>query len=197
MVQDLTVRERILEAGYACVARYGLAKTTVEDVARAARLSRATLYRHFPGGRDQLMREVIAWETGRFFGRLAEAVAGAPDFAHLLEEALVFAHRAVEEHAVLQKMLQTEPERLLPQLTVESERILVFIRGFLVPYLEREQLAPGVDAAQAADYVARMLFSFIGNQGRWDLTDPTQVSRLVRTELLAGVLDHSQLQGDG
>src|SRR5207248_10720307 len=34
---DLTVRERILEAGYACVARYGLAKTTVEDVARAAR----------------------------------------------------------------------------------------------------------------------------------------------------------------
>ena len=190
---DLTVRERILEAGYACVARYGLAKTTVEDVARAARLSRATLYRHFPGGRDQLMREVIAWETGRFFGRLAEAVAGAPDFARLLEEALVFAHRAVEEHAVLQKVLQTEPERLLPQLTVDIERILVFIRGFLVPYLEREQLAPGVDAEQAADYVARMLLSFIGNQGRWDLTDPSQVSRLVRTELLAGVL---QPQGD-
>src|SRR5438132_13200822 len=85
---DLTVRERILEAGYSCVARYGLAKTTVEDVARAARLSRATIYRHFPGGRDEVLREVIAWETGRFFGRLAEAVAGAPDFARLLEEAL-------------------------------------------------------------------------------------------------------------
>jgi AcrR family transcriptional regulator len=194
---DLTVRERILEAGYACVARYGLAKTTVEDVARAARLSRATLYRHFPGGRDQLMREVIAWETGRFFGRLAEAVAGAPDFAHLLEEALVFAHRAVEEHAVLQKMLQTEPERLLPQLTVESERVLMFIRGFLVPYLEREQLAAGIDAEQAADYVARMLYSFTANQGRWDLTDPAQVSRLVRTELLAGVLNDSQASSDG
>jgi AcrR family transcriptional regulator len=179
------VRERILEASYACVARYGLAKTTVEDVARAARLSRATVYRYFPGGRDQLMREVIAWETGRFFGRLAEAVAGAPDFAALLEEALVFAHRAVEEHEVLQKVLQTEPERLLPQLTVESERTLTFIRRFLLPYLEREelQMAPG----EAADYVARMLVSFIANQGRWDLTDREQVARLVRTELLAGV----------
>src|SRR5207245_255860 len=185
---DLTVRERILEAAYECVARYGLGKTTVEDVTRAARLSRATVYRHFPGGRDQLMREVIAWETGRFFGRLAEAVAGAPDFAHLLEEALVFAHRAVEEHEVLQKVLQTEPERLLPQLTVESERILVFIRRFLVPYLEREELREGIDAEQAADYVARMLFSFIGNQGRWDLTDGAQVAQLVRTELLAGVM---------
>src|SRR6266571_2393370 len=184
---DLTVRERILEATYACVARYGLAKTTVEDVARAARLSRATVYRYFPGGRDQLMREVIAWETGRFFGRLAEAVAGAPDFAALLEEALVFAHRAVEEHEVLQKVLQTEPERLLPQLTVESERTLTFIRRFLLPYLEREDLRAGVAPDQAADYVARMLLSFIANQGRWDLTDRAQVARLVRTELLAGV----------
>jgi len=186
--EDLTVRERILEAGYACVARYGLAKTTVEDVARAAKLSRATLYRQFPGGRDQLLREVITWETGRFFGRLAEAVAGALDFAGLLEEALLFAHRAIEEHDVLQKILVTEPERLLPQLTVESERVLVFIRRFLVPYLEREELRPGVEAEEAADYVARMLLSFIGTQGRWDLTDPEQVARLVRTELLAGVL---------
>jgi len=185
---DLTVRERILEAGYTCVARYGLAKTTVEDVARASGLSRATLYRYFPGGRDQLLRDVIAWETGRFFGRLAEAVAGAPDFPSLLEEALMFAHRAIEEHEVLQKVLQTEPERLLPQLTVESERILVFIRRFLIPYLEREQLREGVDPEQGADYVARMLLSFIGNQGRWDLTDPDQIAELVRTELLAGVL---------
>src|SRR5256714_3077735 len=102
---DLTVRERILEASYACVARYGLAKTTVEDVARASRLSRATVYRQFPGGKDQVIREVIAWETGRFFGRLAEAVAGAPDFAALVEEALVFAHRAIEQHEVLPKIL--------------------------------------------------------------------------------------------
>jgi hypothetical protein len=33
-----------------------------------------------------------------------------------------------------------------------------------------------------------MLLSFTANQGRWDLTDAGQVSRLVRTELLAGVL---------
>ena len=187
MATDLTVRERILEATYACVARYGLAKPTVEDTAREAGVSRATVYRYFPGGKDQLVREVIAWETGRFFGRLAEAVAGAPDFAHLLEEALLFAHRAVEEHEVLQKVLQTEPERLLPRLTVEADRVLPFIAAFLVPYLEREQLREGMTPERAADYVARMLLSFIGQQGTWDLTDRDQVARLVRSELLAGV----------
>lgn len=186
------MRERILEATYACVARYGLAKTTIEDAAREAGLSRATVYRHFPGGRDQLLAEAIAWETARFFIRLAQAVAEATDFAELLTQALMFAHRAVEDHEVLQKILQTEPERLLPTLTVESDRIRPLISSFLVPYLQREwhgRLAtPTVDIAAATDYVARMMLSFIGSPGRWDLTDAEQVATLVRTELLAGVL---------
>jgi AcrR family transcriptional regulator len=185
---DLTVRERLLEAAYACVARYGIAKTTIDDVAREAKLSRATLYRYFPGGRDELVRQVISWETGRFFDRLAEAVAGAPDFASMLEEALVFAHRAVEEHDVLQKVLQTEPERLLPQLTVDTDRVLGFISAFLEPYLERETLRPGIDPHEASEYVARLLLSFISAQGQWDLNDREQVRRLVRTEVLAGIL---------
>jgi AcrR family transcriptional regulator len=187
---DQPVRERILEATYVCVARYGLAKTTMEDAAREARLSRATVYRYFPGGRDELVREVIAWEVTRFFLRLAEAVAGAGDFADLLEEALLFAHRALEEHELLQKMLQTEPDLLLPTLTVESERIRPLISAFLVPYLERERAgAPApIDTAAATDYVARMMLSFMAAPGRWDLTDRDQVATLVRTELLAGVV---------
>ncbi|MGH9045909.1 MAG: TetR/AcrR family transcriptional regulator, partial [Acidimicrobiales bacterium] len=48
-------RERILEAAYACVARWGLSKTSLEDVTREAVLSRSTLSRYFPGGRDELI----------------------------------------------------------------------------------------------------------------------------------------------
>ena len=187
---ELPIRERILEATFSCVARYGLGKTTIEDAAKEAGVSRATVYRYFPGGRDELINEVIRWETARFFIRLAEAVAGARDFAQLLEEALLFAHEAVEEHEVLQKVLETEPERLLPTLTVESDRIRPLISAFLVPHLERERAgrAITVDSAAACEYVARMVLSFIGAPGRWDLTDRAQVATLVRTELLAGVL---------
>jgi AcrR family transcriptional regulator len=186
---ETPVRTRILEATYACIARYGLAKTTMEDAAREAGLSRATVYRHFPGGRDELVREVIAWELARFFIRLAEAVAGVRDFAELLEEALLYAHEAVEQHELLQKMLQTEPERLVPTITVESARVKGLISAFLMPYLTGEvALRPGLDPAAAADYLARMLLSWIGSPGRWDLTNRSQVHTLVRTEFLAGIL---------
>jgi AcrR family transcriptional regulator len=183
------VRERILEATYACVARYGLGKTTVEDAAREARLSRATVYRYFPGGREQLIGDVVNWEVGRFFSRLRDAVADAPDFPTLLVDGLMFAHRAVEEHEVLQKVLQTEPDRLLPPLTVAANRVLVLISAFVVPYLERERLRPGVDVEDAADYVARMILSYIGTQGQWNLADRDEVDRLVRAQVLAGVTD--------
>ena len=185
-------RERVLAATYACVARFGMGKTTVEDVVKESGVSRASIYRLFPGGKDQLLRETVGWEMNRFFASLAEAVYDAPDFATLLERGLVFAHRAIQEHVVLRKVLETEPERLLPLITVEQHRVLEFITAFLLPYLEREERAgrvrPGVDLEAGADYVARMILSLIGSPGRWDMDDPEQVRVLVREELVGGIL---------
>src|SRR6476660_8543910 len=40
-------RTRLLQATLSCVERWGLEKTSLEDVARQAGLSRATVYRYF------------------------------------------------------------------------------------------------------------------------------------------------------
>ena len=182
----------MLAGTFACVARFGMGKTTVDDVSKESGVSRASIYRLFPDGKEQLLRETVAWEMNRFFTRLAEHIYEAPDFAGLLEQALVFAHQSLMEHEVLQKVLVTEPERLLPLLTVEQHRVVQFIKAFLLPYLEREReagrLRDGVDLEQAADYVARMVLSLIGSPGRWDMGDPAEVRALVRDELLGGIL---------
>jgi AcrR family transcriptional regulator len=185
-------RERVLAGAYGCVGRFGIAKTTVDDVARESGISRATIYRLFPGGRDQIMRETVGWEMNHFFIDLAGAVADAPDFATRLERALAFAHRAVLEHQVLQKVLASEPDMLLPLMTVEQHRVLGFITAYIQPLLIAEgdagRLRPGVDVDAAAEHVARLLLSLIGTPGRWDLADPDAVRHLVRGELLAGIV---------
>lgn len=178
----------MLAATVTCLGRYGIAKTTVDDAAREAGVSRATVYRHFPDGKDQLIAEGITWAVGQFFAELYLAVDGAPDFPTLLEQALVHAHRAVEEHVVLQKVLETEPERLLPQLTQSAPQVQAVLRGYLADRLVHEDLLPGVDPDQAADWLARMGLSFILAEGRWDLTDPADIRRLVRGELLVAIL---------
>ena len=77
---------------------------------------------------------------------------------------------------MLRKILDTEPERLLPLLTVESAKTLPFIADFLHPYLVREaeagRLRAGVDLDRAAEYLARCILTLINAPGRWDFDDP-------------------------
>jgi AcrR family transcriptional regulator len=185
------VRVRIIEGTYACVARHGIGATSIEEAAHESGVSRATIYRYFPGGRDELIGAVITWETLRFFARLAETVEDVKDLGALLVEAVVFAHKAIAEHAVLQKVLDTEPGLLLPTLTVESGRLIELISLWLVARFEGRGLPGGVAAHDAADYVARILLSFVSSPGRWDLADRAQVAILVRSEMIAGLVDWS------
>ena len=185
-------REPVLEAAFVCVARFGFAKTTMEDVAREAGLSRATVYRVFPGGRDELFSAMVAWEMARFFVRMAIAVRDAADFPAVVEGALVFAHREIREHAALQKVLATEPERLLRFMRLEQDRILDAVVAYLRPLLGAEAAAgrvvPGLDLDEATWFVATMGLSLMATPGRFDLEDPVVVHVLVRREILGGIL---------
>jgi AcrR family transcriptional regulator len=181
-------RVRILQATLACIERWGLAKTSLEDVASEAGLSRATVYRYFPGGRDQVISETVTWEVGRFFARIGEVVADEPDIASKLRRGLVFGHRAITEHRLLQQVLSTEPEVFLAELSESSPLVFEVIQAYIAGLLRHERLRDNVDLDEAADYIARLYLSYLGSQGHWDLTDEAEADRLVRTQFLAGIL---------
>jgi AcrR family transcriptional regulator len=185
---DFSARDKVLAAAVCCAGSGGIATITVEEVARESGVSRATVYRWFPGGREQIIDEGITWEIGRFLARVAASVDGAPDLATRLERALVFAHRALEEHEVLQRLLATEPGGVLPQIHATAPLVVAVVRDELRKWLADEPLRSEVDADEAAEYLARIFLSFVANQGSWDLTNPAEVHELVRSRFLAGVL---------
>jgi len=182
------VRDRILTATIEVVAGAGLAGLRMEEVARVARVGRATLYRYFPGGKEQLVNEAITWEVGRFFRDLALEVADAPDLRGRLERGLMFAHRSMAGHEALATVLEADREQFLPRLHETSPLVVGVVRDYLTPAVAAEQLRPGVDVDEAAEYLARMVLSFIPSPGQWDLTDPAEVARLVDRQFLAGIL---------
>jgi AcrR family transcriptional regulator len=195
MVAGDDARQRVLRGAYECIGRHGMAKTTVDDVAAASGISRATIYRLFPGGKDEVLRDTVGWEMDRFFLRLGEELGDAADFPEFLERALPLARKELLEHAVLQKVLETEPDRLNALITVQQDRVIGAIAAYFLPLLERDRaaglVARDADLAPVAEYVARLSLSLIASPGRHDLTDPAEVRHLVRGELLAGVLSRS------
>ena len=64
----------------ACIGRFGLAKTTIDDVAREAACSRATLYRYFEG-KPELVRRTVVSERERITSLVVEAGRAEATFA--------------------------------------------------------------------------------------------------------------------
>src|SRR5207237_771201 len=73
-----TQEQRVIDAALRCIARWGVSKTTLDDVAREASCSRATIYRQFPGGKDALLGAIARTELARFFSGLARTFGAAP-----------------------------------------------------------------------------------------------------------------------
>ncbi|HZU40943.1 MAG TPA: helix-turn-helix domain-containing protein [Solirubrobacteraceae bacterium] len=115
-------RARIMLAAIEQCQELGLRRTTMEDVARRAGLGRATLYRHFQS-KDALVREIILAETEAFFAALDGALAECSSDAERLVEGFAFALHYIRAHALLNKLLRSEPETLLPYLIGGGELI--------------------------------------------------------------------------
>jgi AcrR family transcriptional regulator len=77
-------RDHIVEAALACFERFGLARTTMDDIAREANVSRPMIYRYF-ADRDGLVMSVIRSRAAIFI----EKVRGFIDTHESFEDALV------------------------------------------------------------------------------------------------------------
>src|SRR5947209_4918462 len=77
------VTAKVVEGALRAVARFGLTKLTVDDVAREAGISRATLYRYFPG-RSAVLAAVVRSETERLQRGLDEALGETTTLAEAL-----------------------------------------------------------------------------------------------------------------
>ena len=50
------------------------------------------------------------------------------------------------------------------------------------------QRVPAAEPGLTAEYLARMYLTYLGHAGPWDLTDPRQVSQLVQTQFIGGIV---------
>ncbi|HEX9994371.1 MAG TPA: TetR/AcrR family transcriptional regulator [Acidimicrobiales bacterium] len=177
---------RVLAAAGRCVARWGVAKTTLDDVAREAGCSRATVYRAVPGGKDALVAAYVRAELDRFFATVARRLDAATDLEDLLAGGLSEAARLLAGHEPLQYLLANEPEVVLPAVAFgRMDRVFARAAEFAAPWL-RPWL--GDRAGEAAEWLCRLACSYLLSPAPGiDLTDEDDARRLVRDFVLPGL----------
>lgn len=179
------VETRVLDAAKRCVERWGVAKVTIDDIAAESRVSRATLYRLFPGGKDVLFDALRVRELEEFFTVLRAEVESADTLEDLLVATVVCATRELRADDHLAAMLATEPGETVTQLTVEGlPRVIRVATAFLVPLVD--PYLPRPDGRALIDVLSRLVLSyFLVPSDHVDLGDEASARAFLRPYLHA------------
>lgn len=171
------------EAALACIARWGIGKTTLDDIAREAGISRATLYRRFPGGKESVLQHVVLGELQRFQVEVGDLLGRCADLEDLVTTGVGAALRFLAGHEGLAAVVRFEPELLLPICAFHrAAPALDAISAYVGPWLEPHI---GTSADDGARYLARVVLSYAVNPSPYvDPFDPGSMRRLARTHLL-------------
>ena len=156
-----TTRSRILDAAFEAVRDFGVSRTTVEDVAQRAGLSRQTVYRYFPS-KEHLVLALVLREEEKFIEGTRVAFSSHDDLTEAFEAAISFCLQYAREHPLLDRLLATDQETFLPYLTVKGLPVIVRAREALMELVrERRPHADAGSLRGTLDAATRATLSYI------------------------------------
>ncbi|WP_067839955.1 TetR/AcrR family transcriptional regulator [Nocardia lijiangensis] len=156
---------RVLDAALLAFLDFGIKRTSMVEVARRCGLSLATLYRRFASKSD-LIQAVALRQTREFIDevdgvlqRQVDRDAGAEE--QIVELFVAFVN-GLRGNQLVHRLLATEPELVLPFLTVKGAPIIELGRDYLAEFITRlqgEGKLPAYDPAPLAEMIARTAVS--------------------------------------
>ncbi len=190
-VETVQTSGRILDAAERCMARYGLRRVSMGDVAAEAGLSRGSVYRYFPE-RDALVDAVLERTADRFVAASEADLDRAPDLAGEVAAGVMFILSHSDGEFGLR--LPGETDSLFATL-LTARREVLFGRwvAFWAPRLaaaeRRGEVRAGLDRARTGELIVRLLLSFavLPTVVSFDAEDPAAVVGFVRDHLLRGL----------
>jgi AcrR family transcriptional regulator len=163
--------DRILDAADDLFTRQEAAAVGMNEIAKAAGCSRATLYRYFEN-RDVLYTAYVHRETYRVFRALGERITDIEDPHRRLLEGIVAALRSVRESPALSSWFASTQRPIGGELAERSEVIKTLTEGFL--------RSLGVDdVEQRARWLVRVMISLLVFPGHDDADERAMLQEFV------------------
>lgn len=182
-------RERILDATLRAISRVGVSGLTLDDVARDAGCGRATVYRTFPGGRDEVIQQAALAELHRYTVEVGATLDATDDLVEMVAATVHGTACFVAGSAPLRHVLANEPAAILAHVAFDKSPVVFAVaQAVLAPRLARH--LPAERAAEAAEWLARLGLSYLAVPNpSVDLTDPAAAHHLVTTFVVPGLVE--------
>lgn len=179
---------RLLDAAYEQFCRMGIRRSTMEDVARRAGVSRITAYRRF-ATKDALVEQVVRREFRRYFDRFLIDIQHAESAADRVVLGFASALRAIRHNPLIGGLMTAEPDVLIPSMVSDGGNTLATVQRFVAGQLRREQhagqVSADVDVELVAELMTRVSASFLVTPSHViDLDDDEQVRAVARRFLV-------------
>lgn len=179
---------RLLDAAYEQFCRMGIRRSTMEDVARRAGVSRITAYRRF-ATKDALVEQVVRREFRRYFDQFLLDIQLAETAADRVVLGFASALRAIRHNPLIGGLMAVEPDVLVPSMVSDGGDTLATVQRFVAGQLRREQhagnVAEDVDVELVAELMTRVSASFLVTPSQVvDLDDDEQVREVARRFLV-------------
>lgn len=159
-----SVEERIIDAALVQFERVGVRKTTIEDIARAAEVDRATVYRRI-GSRDDVVNAAFEREVRRLLADLGEIPARHDTFEAIVVDVFTTVIVRWRTHPLVERLLTLEADRILPQLTVDGASFFLLSVAasteILRKVLEDNRFPEVPDLANRVEVACRLVHSLI------------------------------------
>ena len=177
------VESRVLDATKLAIEKWGVSRFTVSDVCDLANVSRATVYRMFPGGKEVLLEALHVRSLDEFFTTLLARADGAKSLEDLLVRCIVSATSELRNDQHLAMMLATEPGTTLMQFTIDGlSRIVRVAASYLAPLVA--DFLPKREAYALVEVLARLVISyFLTPSDRYDFTNEASVAKFLHMHI--------------
>ncbi|MCF8571311.1 TetR/AcrR family transcriptional regulator [Gordonia sp. HY002] len=187
-------RVQIMVAAEKVFAKYGPAKTTMDDIGREAGVSRPTVYRYF-AGRDALMSALIERRSRLLFVKARKFLLDQPTFADQLVEGLVFLVERGRQDPLIRVLVSPEHMQLAEPLVGSSGLAARLTAEMWEPVLdralERGEIRSDLDRAKMAEWIALIQFILVGRLD-FDRPDDPSHREMLRTFVLPAFLPAAQ-----
>lgn len=157
----------IIESAQSVFSRYGVQRTTMNDIAKEAGIARQTLYNTY-SNKDEVLRATIRLFTERAIESIHEALSGVENLEDKLD--IIFKHLAIEPFEMLHSSLHAEDiirgmnESSREEIKISEERFKTIFESVLAKHQSSIEKS-GLSVSDLSDLV-RHSMSAIKHQAR-------------------------------